>query len=350
MLQDSLHTINTQLQDATAHEAVAETSVAPVVAKSYKATVSKDTVEVAPLKSIPEILDAIFGRTAPEVADTTAIAESPVSYIDKNAVDSATHTNWFVLLADKFDFRNYDPLRDKDTHTAQSGFSGDPVPYKLSNDIFVTTTLLICFFIASFVVTRSMHALFVQVKNFFFNRDRNESLSLKSEGELKNHFFVVLLESFVLSLLFFSYTEYKISGQLVETSPYLLLFVDMGICILYFLVKYAMYNMFNWAFFKPEETELWSTSYNLVMLAKAVFLMPLVLIVLYFNLPPAVCIWAFVGLIGVFELLILFKTRQIFFNTLAGLFTTFLYFCTLELIPLVALVGVLIKTNEFLIM
>ncbi len=359
MLQDSLHATTDLLQDAAANNTTANGDVGFKAASpatygklSSSAAAATDSIAAAPLPSYSEILDAIFGRAHSgnaDAADSTAAATMPESFLDQSAIDSTTHTNWFEFLASKFDFQKFNPITSFKTHVTQPGISGDPVPYKLSNDVLVTTTLLISLFIACFVVTRSMHALFVQIKNFFFNRDRNESFSLKSEGELKNHVFVVVLESFVLSLLFFSYSEYKISGQFVETSPYLLLFVDMGLCIIYFILKYLFYSLFNWAFFKREDRELWTTSYNLVMLAKAIFLLPLVLVVLYFDLPPQLCIWGFIILIGIFELLILYKTRQIFFNSLSGILTTFLYFCTLELLPLLALVGILIKTNEYLI-
>lgn len=229
------------------------------------------------------------------------------------------------------------------------GISGEPIPYKLSNDIFVTCTLLLCLFMASFVISRSMHALGIQIKNFFYNRDRNETMSLKSEGKVKNHIFVVILESFVLSLLFFSYAEFKLIGDFTTVSPYLLLFADMAICLTYFALKYTTYGLFNWTFFSEDNRELWFTSYNLIIFGKAITLLPLVLIVLYFDLPLEVCIYSCLAILAIYELLVLFKTKQIFFTYPFGLLVSILYFCTLELLPLLFLWKMLVKANEFLL-
>lgn len=229
------------------------------------------------------------------------------------------------------------------------GVSGEPVPYKLSNDVFVTSTLLACFFLASFVVSRSMKALKLQVKNFFYNRDRKEDFSLKSEGEVKNQSFVVLLECFVLSLLFFSYSEFKLINVFTEVSPYMILFTDMGVCIAYFLIKYMGYSLFNWTFFDSDDRKLWFSSYNLTLLGKSMVLLPLALVIVYFNLPLALCISLFIVVMGIYEFLVFFKSNQIFFKMRYGLVLSFLYFCTLELIPLASLCVMLIKINEYLI-
>lgn len=254
-----------------------------------------------------------------------------------------------TFLLNKYGFFSDSKWIDKNKAIHFVGISGDPIPYKLSNDIFVTCTLLACLFIASFVVSRSMHAIGVQIKNFFQNRNRNETLSLKSEGKVKNHIYVVILESFVLSLLFFSYVEFHLIGDFTTVSPYLLLFADMTTCLVYFALKYALYGTFNWTFFSEEKRELWMAGYNLTIFGKAVTLLPLVLIVLFFDLPFEVCIYTFLVILLLNELLVLFKTKQIFFAFPLGIFLSILYFCTLEMLPLLLLWKTLVRLNEYLL-
>lgn len=233
--------------------------------------------------------------------------------------------------------------------TQHAGVEGKPVPYRLRNDTFVTATLILCLLMACFVVSRSMHALGLQIKGFFRSRDRNEDFSLKSEGELRDQVFVVLLESFVLSLLFFSYTQFALGNHRLLPSPYLLLLADMGICVMFLAFKYLVYKLFNWTFFSKENCEEWFDGYNLIAFVKAASLLVLSLLVVYFDLPIEVYIYVFLTLLGVYELLVLYKTRQIFFRIPLGFVPSFLYFCTLEIIPLLFLWEVLVKTNEFLI-
>lgn len=254
-----------------------------------------------------------------------------------------------TFLLNKYGFFSGSKWINKNEAIHFVGVSGNPIPYKLSNDIFVTITLLASLFIASFVVSRSMHALKLRIKNFFYNRNRNETTTLKSESKIKNHIYVVILESFVLSLLFFSYAEFKLISDFTTVSPYLLLFADMATCLTYFALKYAIYGTFNWTFFNEEKREVWFSGYNLIIFGKAVTLLPLVLTVLFFDLPFPVYIYAFFAILIINETMVLFKTKQIFFAYPLGILTSILYFCTLELLPLLFLWETLVKFNEFLL-
>lgn len=272
----------------------------------------------------------------------------PLPATDTIVPAEETDTLSSAFLLDKYGFFSGSQWIKENEATRFVGMSGDPVPYKLSNDVYVTGTLLLCMFLTSFVISRSMHAIALQVKQFFYNRNRNETFSLKSEGEVRNNIFVVLLESFVLSLLFFSYAEFKISDSFTTVSPYLLLFTYMAICLGYFGIKFSIYGLLNWTFFSPPSRETWFNSYNLTLLGKAVTLLPLVLLVLYFNLPTQVYINLFACIVCTYEVLILYKTKQIFFSTPLGILPSFLYFCSLEVIPLLFLWQMLIRAYEFM--
>ena len=89
--------------------------------------------------------------------------------------------------------------------------------------------------------------------------------------------------------------------------------------------------------------------YNLTIFGKAVTLLPLVLIVLFFDLPFEVCIYTFLVILLLNELLVLFKTKQIFFAFPLGIFLSILYFCTLEMLPLLLLWKTLVRLNEYLL-
>ena len=252
-------------------------------------------------------------------------------------------------VADKLGFFSGSEWAKTDSIVHFVGISGEPVPYRLSNDVFVTVTLMLCIFMAGFVVCRSMHALGLQIKSFFRLRDRSEDFSLKSEGEVKDQIFVVLLESFVLSLLLFSYFSRTMTDYFTTVSPYVMLLVDMGVLLVYFAYKYGILNLFNWTFFDESSRQAWMRGYNLIAFGKAIFLLVLVMVVLYFDLPLEVCILVFAVLFIVAEMLVLYKTLQIFFTSALGLIPTILYFCTLELLPLFFLWEILVKANEILV-
>jgi len=271
---------------------------------------------------------------------------------DTLAADSIQSTDSTIArypTADRLGFFSTHPWVKADGATHFVGVSGEPVPYRLSNDVLVTATLIVCLLMAGLVICRSMHALGMQIKNFFRLRDRNEDFSLKSEGEIKDQIFVVVLESVVLSLLSFSYFTYSLADRFTTMSPYLILLINMGVLFVYFIYKYGILRLFNWTFFDETSRQTWMGSYNLIAFGKAVFLLLLTMVVLYLDLPNEVCIYAFLVLLVVMEMLVLFKTKQIFFSQGLGLIPAILYFCALELLPLYFLWVMLVATNEFLV-
>lgn len=271
----------------------------------------------------------------------------------------------YSMMADKLSFFSGNEWACRDSMVRVVGVSGEPVPYRLSNDVFVTVTLLVCLFVACFVVIRSMHALALQAKSFFRVRDRNEDFSLKSESEVKDQFFVILLESVALALLLLCFESSPFRVHSFESFPflgtgrgpsifnsqmsYMVLLVDLGIILAYFAYKYGVIRLFNWTFFRSLKRQTWMRGYNLISFGKAVTFLVLVTAVLYTNLPNSVCISVFVALLAVFELLVLYKTKQIFFGSVVGIVPAILYFCTLELIPLLFLWVILLQTNKFLL-
>ena len=230
-----------------------------------------------------------------------------------------------------------------------NGIPGDPIPYRLRSDVFVTATLLLSFFVAMFILSRSMHPLEMQLKNLFYNRDRTQIFTLKSDSEMKNQAFIVLLACFLMTILFFNYTEVRMTSVFNQISPYVLLSVDMAIFLLYYLVKYLLYISVNWTFFPPQARSQWMNVYNFIVLAKALCLMPVVLLVVYFDLPLRLMQISVAFIVALAGIMVAFKAKHIFFVYKFGLLHLFLYFCTLEMAPLLFLWKMLVAANEYLI-
>ena len=230
-----------------------------------------------------------------------------------------------------------------------NGIPGDPIPYTLRSDVFVTATLLLSFFVAMFIIARSLHVLLMQLKNFFYNRDRNQIFTLKSDSEMKNQLFIVLLICFLLTILFFSYTQVQLTSVFNQVSPYKLLTIDMGIFLGYYFLKYGVYFVFNWTFFSSQKRSQWMNSFNFIVLARSLCFFPIALLTVYFDLSVATMLTAVLVVIGISEILVIFKAKQIFFVYKFGLLHLFLYFCTLEMAPLLFLWKTLVSANAYLI-
>ncbi len=230
-----------------------------------------------------------------------------------------------------------------------SGIAGDPIPYRLCNDVFITSTLLICFFVVFFIISRSLHVIKIQLKYFFFNRKRNEGVLLNRDSEMKTQIYVNFLSSFLLAIIFLYYTEYYLPDVFNRVSPYKLLFLNMFICIIYYLIKHITYQIVNWTFFSSQNKEKWEKAFHFLSFIKAICFFPLTLIIVYFNLSIQVAIWIFLCFIFLFEISLTFKTKQIFFNYNLGEIHIILYLCTLEFLPLYFLWWCLVEANRYTI-
>ena len=228
-----------------------------------------------------------------------------------------------------------------------SGIAGNPIPYRLRDDIFITSTLLISFFVVMFIIARSLHVLFVQFKNFFYFHKRNEMIILNRDSEIKTQTYVILLSSFLMAIMFLHYSSSALPNVFNRTSPYKLLVLNSCVCLMYFFVKVIMYQTTNWTFFSHQSIQQWNNMYNLLALLKVVGYFMLTLVIVFFDLQNSVSIWMFFIIYSAFILLLAYKVRQIFFCYNFALMHLFLYLCTLEIIPLLFLGWILIEANLF---
>ncbi len=241
------------------------------------------------------------------------------------------------------------PYFHEEVRIVQPGMAGDPLPYKLQRDDYVTGALLLSFFFIVRILVRSHDFLVRQVKNFFYSREREDLFDRGTESELGGQLFLVFQTCVVLGILFFDYTQTYLTTVFREISPYRLLGIDIGLCMLYFVLKTAVYSLVNWVFFDKNRMMQWLESYWLVVLGLGVVLFPVVLLVVYFALPMPVLWGVFVTVLILSKLLLLYKVRKIFFTNKSGYVRLFMYFCTLEILPGLVLWRALVSINQNLV-
>jgi len=81
--------------------------------------------------------------------------------------------------------------------------------------------------------------------------------------------------------------------------------------------------------------------YTFIYVAESMFSLVLALAVVYLPVPHEEVLILSLSLVLFVKLLLLFKTYQIFFPKMYGTLHLIVYFCTLELIPLLVLLQVL---------
>lgn len=241
-------------------------------------------------------------------------------------------------------------VNDSTLMTVQpTGIAGDPVPYQFRTDSIVTIILMLSFFLMVKVISGSRHYLHEQIKDFFHHRQRENLFALRTQNEMRGQVFLIFQTCIMLGVLFFDYTQEYQADVFNQVSPYKILSVSVGICALYFLLKTGCYTFINNIFFSRKQNEQWAESYLLCTLGLGTALMPLSLLVVYFDLSLTHMCITFFCLLIVDKLLLLYKCSRIFFNYSFGWVHLFLYFCTLEIVPIFILFRAVVYANNYLL-
>lgn len=230
------------------------------------------------------------------------------------------------------------------------GIGGDPVPYRFRDDNFVTSTLMLSFFLAVWVIARSWHFLRNATRNFFFeSKVRENMFTARTDRELRGQIFLIFVTCFLLSILFLGYTQTHLKEVFVQVSPYIILGTALVLCTSFYGLKVLLYMIVNNTLFDKHRTSQWTDAYMLYILFLGLLLLPITLLFVFFDIPidKTTLFVAFVYLLG--KLLLLYKCLRIFFYKKGGFFHLILYFCTLEIIPALALWRVLVYVSQILI-
>lgn len=225
------------------------------------------------------------------------------------------------------------------------GVAGDPVPYGIARDNVITLLLLGCFVLALIAYAKSKGFILRQAKDFF-RPPHNEKMTSISEtsGELRFQFFLVLQSSLLLALIFFFYVQRNITDTFI-IDQYQVIGVFAAIIIVYTLVKAVAYSVTGWVFFDRRSNDLWMKSFLFLLAMEGVCLFPIVMLRAYFELSVQTTLVSTAIVLGIFKLLALYKSYLIFFRNGGHSLQIFLYFCTLELMPLAMLIGALMLTT-----
>lgn len=228
------------------------------------------------------------------------------------------------------------------------GIAGDPLPYRFRSDDYVTGVLMLSFFLVAWVIARSWHFLAGSVKDFFYDRKQENMLDSRTDSELRGQLFLIFQTCFVLGVLFFDYTQEHMTEVFNQISPYKILGTSVGVCSAYYLVKLLLYSFVNYIFFDRGQSRLWMETQFLSILALGLALLPVTLLVVYFDISFRSLTVLFVLILTVVKVLLLYKCSRIFFGYRGGGVHLILYFCALEIIPLLILWRALSYANNYL--
>jgi hypothetical protein len=238
-------------------------------------------------------------------------------------------------------FFTKDTLFHPELPGGRSGVAGDPIPYNIHNDS-VITSILLGFFILMVIAYANTHEFVVrQLKKFFYVPNEGVQDMAETGTELRVQLFMVLLNCVLLSLLYYFYVIHFVSDSFILKSQYLLIAIYMVMMVCYFIAKWLIYKIVNTIFFGSKINRHWLKTYLFISSMEGVVFLPAVLLQTYFDMTEKNVVIYFIIVLIFVKLLTFFKCYVAFFRRNVVKLQIILYFCALEMVPLVAFWGAL---------
>ena len=247
-------------------------------------------------------------------------------------------------------FLQGDSMLHPEVTVAPTGFDGVLRPYQLMQDEWVTLLVLLCFAFLVLIQKKIRTYVSEQARDFFLpsrNITKKDKISTNSERLIP--WVMMLLICIMGGLSVYMYNQNRQIFFLGQMSPYQLIGLYTGIWAAYFLVKLLLSGFLNWIFFDREKKLKWRKSVFFLFTVEALLFFPLIIITIYLNLPPHIPLQIAFILVIFIKILHLYKTFLIFFPKFHGTLHLIVYFCTLEIVPLMAVFMALIRVTDIVL-
>ena len=318
------------------------------------------TVRVKPAKpkTVMQVLNQLPANATPAQQDSAVQANfKPGKRIYNMRPDTIGITPGTRIQRDQrvSDLQNYhNPYLFKEmlNYTAvendRYGVAADPVPYTLSNDNVITALLIGCFILATLAFARSRQFIARQAKNFFRAANDRSTVITETTSELRFQLFLVLQTCLLFAIIYFFYRQNDDTTKVFLVEQYELIGIYGLVLAVYFIVKAVLYYFVDWVFFEGWRNELWMKSYLFLISVEGLLLFPAVMLQAYFQLSVHATVIYVLTVIIIIKILSLYRCFVIFLGQKYGLLQIILYFCALELTPLLTLWTLMDRISEFL--
>jgi len=219
------------------------------------------------------------------------------------------------------------------------GVAGVPKPYTIRGDDFMTSLLLGCLLLALTVIARMRNTLRKQARHLLHEPSALTTEVNETAAELRFQFFLVLQTCLILAITTFIYVQQCVADTFILRSQYMLIWIFFGCFVAYFALKTLLSWAVNNVFFEQKESSRWFEVQLFVAAAQGMMLFPFVLLHAYFGLSIEKTVVCMAVVIAIAKSMLFYKCKMAFFRQKGGFIQNILYFCALEIVPLLSMLG-----------
>ena len=231
-----------------------------------------------------------------------------------------------------------------------SGMAGEPLPYLMRADWPVSCVTLCCFFLIIYAVRNGRKYLYQHFKDFFRQKDRAGLFDDSSNSDFRYTLALSCVFTVSAGIFIFDYFT-ETNPRLLHTLPHTwLLGIYLGSMFALVSIKWISYRFINWIFFEREQNKRWITAYFDLLGGCGLILYSAALLAVYLDLNAYISYTIVLSIAACSKILLFYKSFRNFFKHFHGILHLILYFCALEIAPLLFLWKGLGYVNDLLIL
>ena len=216
------------------------------------------------------------------------------------------------------------------------GEVGTPHAFSIQGDDLLTLLLLTCLIVMTFMLSVFRSFFLEKNKEFFITTHDEYDVHAAS---ISPYLPLLLAECMVMGLGWFIFSRNQLPDS-ISYEPILIVLVYAAAFALYFSLKFLLYLFVNSVFFGSKKSIQWGQALLFATALEGLLILPLVVVSVYFDISLKTAIYYTCIVLFFNKILTIYKSWTIFFRQKERYLEIILYFCALEITPLLALGGI----------
>jgi hypothetical protein len=258
---------------------------------------------------------------------------------------SVTEVN--IPIYYKENFFSEKPYYHPEIIGGRQGIAGDPVPYTVASDNFMTSVMIICLIGTATAISASSGFFLRRIKDFFRPEHSHNSDFTETSNEIRIQLFLAVETCLLLAILFIFYLKSYVADTFT-TGQHQMIGIFTGAFASFFIIKALLQALIGWVFFDKKKNRQWMNYTLFLVSGLGLLLLPAALVQSFFNLNEQISLIYLLSAVILYYLMSFYKQYHIFFIQKRIITGFILYLCALELIPLSSMWTVLMTISEYL--
>ncbi len=226
---------------------------------------------------------------------------------------------------------------------------GEPIPYQMKTDDIVTIVLIFCMLLVTIALTMIGKPWGRKLSQLpLFNFRQNDLSVTETPGGIQP--FLLIQMGLSVSLLLIDIAT-RMNQPLVELplASSALLACYLTLAIFFLLFRWLFYRFVLWMFVSPSHIPFIMEAWTNSVCMEGVFLLPVMIIDIYYNMQFVLFIIVLFIVSIIPRIWLFYWQKKLFSLNFYGSLLIFLYFCALEMLPVVLLAIGTRQLNRYLL-